>query len=198
MTDYCPQPPSPPSSGDPADAVDTTYSAPLYRAGPPSDVGPAPPPPLPPPLPPTGRRPAECPLVSQITPLGALPTAPGHARAHVRDTLERWGLSAYAEVAELVMSEIVTNAVTASTDEHGQPVYRNGQLPVIVVRLVATQHGVVLEVWDTVPTPPAIRQPHALEEHGRGLLLVDRLAFRWAWRAVPDWPGKCVWAELRP
>jgi hypothetical protein len=132
-----------------------------------------------------------------MTPLGTLPTAPGCARAHVRDTLEQWGLSAYAEVAELLISEMVTNAVEASTDERGQPVYLNGQMPVIVLRLVATQHRVVLEVWDTMPTLPAMRQPGALEEHGRGLLLVDTLAFRWAWKTVPDWPGKCVWAELR-
>jgi anti-sigma regulatory factor (Ser/Thr protein kinase) len=132
-----------------------------------------------------------------MTPIGALPTAPGCARAHVRDTLSQWGQSALAEVAELLISEMVTNAVEASANECGQPAYLNGRLPVIVVRLVATQHGVVLEVWDSMPTLPAIRQRDVLEEHGRGLLLVDRLAYRWACRAVPNWPGKCVWAELR-
>jgi len=141
---------------------------------------------------------AYCPQrVSQMPPLGALPTAPGCARAHVRDTLKQWRLSAYAEVAELLISEMVTNAVGAFTDGHGQPAYITGRLPVIIVRLVATQHGVVLEVWDPVATVPGIRQPHVLEEHGRGLLLIDALAFRWDWRTVPGWRGKCVWAELR-
>jgi hypothetical protein len=35
------------------------------------------------------------------------------------------------------------------------------------------------------------------EGHGRGLQLVDTLAYRWNWKTAPDWPGKCVWAELR-
>jgi len=152
-------------------------------------VGPAPPA--------SGQRLARYPLVSQLTPLGALLTAPGCARAHVRETLGHWGRSGCVEVAELLISELVTNAVEASTDDHGQPSYLNGQLPVIILRLVATEDSVVLEVWDSVPTPPAIRSPDALEEHGRGLLLVDKLAFRWGWRAVPDWPGKCVWVQLR-
>lgn len=137
------------------------------------------------------------PLVSQMTPLGALKTAPGCARAHLRDTLAEWQMTAYEEVAELLTSELVANAVLASTDEHGHPVYVNGHLPVIIFRMVASPDGLVLEAWDLVPTAPVMRQPDIWNESGRGLLLVDTLSQRWDWKTTPDWPGKCVWAELR-
>jgi anti-sigma regulatory factor (Ser/Thr protein kinase) len=141
-------------------------------------------------------QPPRYPLVSQLAPLGALTTAPGCARAHVKDTLKKWGLSAYEEVAELLISEMVTNAVEASADEHGHPIYVNGRMPLIVVRLVATGDGVVLEVWDFMPSLPEVQTPAAMEERGRGMFLVETLSYRWAWRTAPDWPGKCVWAEL--
>ena len=61
------------------------------------------------------------PLVSTMPPLGALATAPGSARAHLRNTLTDWRMSVYEEVAELLTSELVTNAVVAST---GDPRFR--------------------------------------------------------------------------
>lgn len=137
------------------------------------------------------------PLVSQLAPLGALPTAPGCARAHVRSTLARWEMSAYEEVAELLISEMVTNAVEASTDDSGQPIYVGDRMPVVVVRLVAIEDGLVLEVWDVMPTVPVLQQTSTWDDRGRGLLLLQALAHRWNWTTVPDWPGKCVWAELR-
>lgn len=143
-------------------------------------------------MPPPQRHP----LVSQLAPLGALPTAPGCARGHVKATLTKWELSALVEVAELLISEMVTNAVEASTDDVGQPIYTNGRMPLIVVRLVATENGVVLEVWDFMPTLPEVKNPTTLSERGRGMFLVETLSQRWAWRTAPDWPGKCVWCEL--
>lgn len=137
------------------------------------------------------------PLVSQMTPLGALQTAPGCARAHLRDTLAEWQMTAYEEVAELLTSELVTNAVLASTDEQGHPVYVNGHMAVVIFRMVANPDGLVLEAWDLVPTAPVMRQPGTWDESGRGLLLVHTLAERWDWKTATNWPGKCVWAELR-
>ncbi len=137
------------------------------------------------------------PLVSQLTPLGALPTAPGCARAHVRDTLQQWGLPDFQEAAELLISEMVTNAVQASTDEHGHPVYVHGRLPVIIVRLQATPDGVVLEVWDLMPGAPVLRNLGPWDARGRGLFLLQALAHKWDWTTTPGWPGKCVWAQLR-
>jgi hypothetical protein len=143
-------------------------------------------------------EPRRYPLVSELTPLGALPTAPGAARGHVKSTLITWKLTGYLEVAELLISEMVTNAVQASTKEDDRPIYIAGRLPVVVVRLVAVPDAVVLEVWDSMPTLPEVKTPEALAERGRGMLLVDALAFRWSWRTDTSWPGKCVWAELRP
>jgi hypothetical protein len=132
-----------------------------------------------------------------MTPLGALTTAPGAARAHLRTTLAEWHMTAYTEVAELLTSELITTAVLALTDEHGNPVYVDGHLPVVIFRLIARPGVLVLEAWDQVPAPPVMRQAGTWDESGRGLLLVHTLAHRWAWKAAPDWPGKCVWAELR-
>ena len=99
-------------------------------------------------------------------------------------------------MAELLTSELVTNAVEASTDECGRPVYVNGHIALVVFRMLANRDGLVLEVWDMMPTAPEVRQATLNDEHGRGLLLVETLASRWDWRTVPDWPGKCVWAEI--
>jgi len=137
------------------------------------------------------------PLSSTMAPLGALLTAPACARAHVRTTLADWRMTAFADAAELVASELVTNAVRASTDERGNPRYHHGQMAVVHVRLLADRDRLLLEVWDMCPLPPAIVCAAADAEQGRGLQLVDALAHRWDWNTGPGWPGKCVWAELR-
>lgn len=141
-------------------------------------------------------KPLRYPLVNQLTPLGALKTAPGCARAHLRETLAEWEMTAYQEVAELLTSELVTNAVLASTDEHGHPIYVNGHLAIVIFRMLAYRDALMLEAWDVVPAPPVMRQVDTWDESGRGLFLVHTLAERWDWRTAPDWPGKCVWAEL--
>jgi anti-sigma regulatory factor (Ser/Thr protein kinase) len=103
-----------------------------------------------------------------------------------------------SDAAELVISELVTNAVRASTDERGHPRYANGRMPVIQVRMLADGVRLLLEVWDMAPALPVVRQAAAADEAGRGLQLVDTLTSRWHWQTVPGWPGKCVWAELHP
>ena len=142
------------------------------------------------------RRTVTYPLISTMPPLGALPTAPGAARAHVRSTLAEWHMATYEEVAILLASELVTNAVEASTDGHGNPVYINGQMALVIFRMLANRKGLLLEVWDMIATAPVVQNAGALDEHGRGMLLVQTLATRWSWKKAPDWPGKCVWAEI--
>ena len=143
------------------------------------------------------RPPVSYPLVSTLAPLGAVPTAPGCARAHLRNTLSEWNMAGYGEVAELVASELVTNAVEASTDAHGHPVYIGGHMAVVVFRMLAGRERLVLEAWDLAPAVPVVRNAGTDDEHGRGLVLVQALAYRWDWTVVPGWPGKCVWAEIR-
>ena len=196
MTPYPSQPLPTPRNG----RADTTPQAahPPYRATPRPGVGPVSHPtqrsswPTPPSMP----MPVRYPLVSQLAPLGALKTAPGTARGHVKSTLTTWDMAAHIEVAELLISEMVTNAAEASTDDKGQPIYLGGRLPVIVVRLVGIPELVVLEVWDSIPTLPVVKNAATTNERGRGMFLVETLSARWAWRADPNWPGKCVWCEL--
>lgn len=106
--------------------------------------------------------------------LGALPSAVPCARLHARQVLWEWGLS---EVAELLVSELVTNAVQAAQATVND-------LPVNV-RLSANRDRLLIEVWDSNVQPPV---PCMLEnglpeidaESGRGLFLMETLSERWA------------------
>jgi anti-sigma regulatory factor (Ser/Thr protein kinase) len=123
--------------------------------------------------------------------LGALPTAASCACLHVKHVLWEWGLNSLVESAELLVSELVTNAVNAT----GQP----GQT--VSVNLAGTGTGtgtgtrVLIEVWDADPQPPGPREPG---EGGMsdGVLLVAALSSRWDWYPTQDLTGKVVWCEL--
>jgi len=136
--------------------------------------------------------------LSAHLPLGALPTAVPCARRYTGVILGEWGLAALADSAELIVSELVTNSVQATTDPDGQPRYGEAGLPVMHLRLASDHARVLVEVWDSVTRPPAARQARSDEEGGRGLALVEALSDRWDWTVVPGWSGKVVWAELGP
>lgn len=106
-------------------------------------------------------------------------------------------MSAFGEVAELLTSELVTNALVASTDSNGAPIYVKGRMAVIIFRMLGYREALVLEVWDMMSSAPEVRQAGELDEHGRGMFLVQTLAYQWGRKVAPDWPGKCVWAEIR-
>jgi len=93
--------------------------------------------------PPATRQPPgpSWPLWYVLPEMGALPTAPRAARAHVRDVLTQWGLTSFEDNAALIASELVTNVVQAATDEHGNPRYINGRLPLISCPCSATTPG---------------------------------------------------------
>jgi hypothetical protein len=59
-------------------------------------------------------------------------------------------------------------------------------MAIVIFRVLASRDCLLLEVWDLVPTPPTMRQADLCDESGRGLSLVDTLAHRWHWKAVPD------------
>jgi len=107
------------------------------------------------------------------------------ARQHTTATLAAWGLAAVADTAELLASELVTNACRASA----------GRSAVIAMRLTCTDTDVVVEVWDANQTAPVRRVPGDDAEGGRGLLLVDTLSARWAFYR-PRSGGKVVWCSL--
>jgi len=116
--------------------------------------------------------------------LAALPSAPGHARRHVRATLGAWGLDGEtAQSAEILTSELVTNAVQAS---------QRGARVGLALRLPPGQ--VVVEVTDADPRPPVIAHAGPDAEAGRGLMLVQALSLKWWSERRPG--GKAVLAVL--
>lgn len=119
--------------------------------------------------------------------LGALPGAVPCARLHAREMLWEWRITELADNAELLVSELVTNAVRISrADAHAAP-----------VRLWLLSDGVcaLIVVWDASPMPPVRVNSGDNDESGRGLLLVDTLSTRWNWYFPPrPRGGKVVWA----
>ncbi|MEU5045277.1 SpoIIE family protein phosphatase [Streptomyces griseorubiginosus] len=106
--------------------------------------------------------------------------APGRARRLARRALSRWGMEDLTDSVELLVSEVVTNAVRYAT----RPV---------TLRLLRTD-VLRCEVGDDVPQLPRLRQARATDEGGRGLYLVNRLARRWGATRLST--GKVVWFEL--
>jgi hypothetical protein len=108
------------------------------------------------------------------------------------------------ERAQLIIGELVANAVQATADataaqEGAGLVEPGGQVEsrpgVVGVGLYRIGGRVVLEVWDCSRRPPKLASPSAEEVGGRGLLLVDALATVWGYR-LPVTGGKVVYATL--
>jgi anti-sigma regulatory factor (Ser/Thr protein kinase) len=128
--------------------------------------------------------------------LAAVPTAVGCSRQLVRLGLNRWGLSRLIADAELVVSELTTNAVQATglmdTDAKWSDM---GNLATIHVRLLLFETSIAIEVWDRDPTAPVPQEVTGDEEGGRGLSIVAALSTNWSYFLAPQ-GGKVVWAEL--
>ncbi|GGZ77279.1 hypothetical protein GCM10010371_41310 [Streptomyces subrutilus] len=107
-------------------------------------------------------------------------TAPGRARRFARRALTRWGLEELSDSLELLVSEVVTNAV------------RYAERPV-TLRLLRTD-VLRCEVGDDSPQLPRQRRARDTDEGGRGLFLVNRLTRRWGATRLSS--GKVVWFEL--
>jgi anti-sigma regulatory factor (Ser/Thr protein kinase) len=134
-------------------------------------------------------------LTSGMT-LAAVPTAVRLARLFVCRQLSQWGLSQLISDAELVTSELVTNAVNATGTTNPRPRWSElHDLALITVRLVVTVDSLIIEVWDRDPSPPVPQQPEQADEAGRGLLIVGALCRRWHY-FFPESGGKAVWGEL--
>jgi hypothetical protein len=149
-----------------------------------------------------GMRP--WPLFSALGPLGALPTAPGLARAFTALVLGGWDLArgtGLDEVSALVVSELVTNVVRLAAGGDGSPRYHaDGRLTELWLRLMSDRALLRVEVWDNLPASaggPAIRRAGPEQEHGRGLAIVDQLSHRWGSDQLPGLPAKSVWALLK-
>ncbi|MEU3755875.1 SpoIIE family protein phosphatase [Streptomyces olivoreticuli] len=108
------------------------------------------------------------------------PQTARQARRLARRALARWGLDELSDAVELLVSEVITNAV------------RYAERP-ISLRLLRTD-VLRCEVGDDVPQLPRLRQARPSDEGGRGLYLVNRLARRWGATRLST--GKVVWFEM--
>ncbi|MFF7650189.1 SpoIIE family protein phosphatase [Streptomyces sp. NPDC007983] len=108
------------------------------------------------------------------------PQSVGRARELAREQLESWGLDGLADTTELLVSELVTNALR----------YGEGE---IRLRLLLDR-TLVCEVWDGNLVQPRRRRARDTDEGGRGLQLVGLLSAGWGSRRTPH--GKTVWFEL--
>ncbi len=102
-----------------------------------------------------------------------------HARTWAVERLAAWGLADAGFVTELVVSELVTNAI------------RYGRAPV-QLRLI-NDRTLMCEVSDSSTTAPHMRRALSSDEGGRGLLLVAQLTHRWGTRHSRT--GKTIWCE---
>lgn len=113
----------------------------------------------------------------------SIPGAVRQARVFAATNLRRWGVTGAIEDATLVVSELVTNAVKASTDGDD-----------VAVWLWTDGESVLIEVRDRTPGIPLVVEATADEDSGRGLFLVAAISKDWG--AVPADTGKVVWAFL--
>ncbi|WP_225830522.1 SpoIIE family protein phosphatase [Streptomyces sp. NK08204] len=108
------------------------------------------------------------------------PASVSGMRAAVSDQLERWDLSELGFGMELVLSELITNAIRYGTE----PIH---------VRLIRDR-TLICEVADGSSTSPHLRYAATTDEGGRGLFLVSQMTERWGTRYIPQ--GKVIWAEV--
>ncbi|MFE7927964.1 SpoIIE family protein phosphatase [Streptomyces sp. NPDC057456] len=111
--------------------------------------------------------------------LPADPAAVAEARKTASRRLAEWGLTELSFTTELVVSELVTNAIR----------YATGPIRLRLIR----ERTLVCEVFDGGATAPHLRHPRTTDEGGRGLLLVSQVTQRWGTRFLPE--GKIIWAE---
>lgn len=113
------------------------------------------------------------------------PEAVSEAREFVRLEVGRMDLDDYAPC--LVASELVTNALRHTADDE------------VILRLGRTGDGHVwLEVQDTGPEQPRMREAKPTDESGRGLFVVDQLSRCWGVRPLAGGGGKVVFAVIAP
>jgi anti-sigma regulatory factor (Ser/Thr protein kinase) len=125
--------------------------------------------------------------ISSALEFAPLPTAVPCARLHAIHILREWGLRDLADDAEMIVSELITNAIEASA--------LLPERPPVSLRLLASEKSLLIEVWDHSPRDLEPREADADDECGRGLIVVAALADRWGWERTSR-DRKVAWAEL--
>jgi len=111
------------------------------------------------------------------------PTEVARSRRVVGSVLDRHGCDRARDEVELLVAELVANAVEHAADE-------------VRVRVLIDHDHLRVEVADDGDGRPAVQDPDPLAEGGRGLRIVQQLAVDWG-VAVAAGRGKVVWAEPR-
>ncbi|MGW1055748.1 SpoIIE family protein phosphatase [Streptomyces sp. NPDC002521] len=111
--------------------------------------------------------------------LDADPAAVAHARTTTTRQLGEWGLQELSFTTELIVSELVTNAIRYA----GAPIH---------VRLIRDR-SLICEVSDTGHTSPHLRHAASDDEGGRGLFIIAQITQRWGTRYTSA--GKTIWTE---
>jgi DNA-binding response OmpR family regulator len=109
--------------------------------------------------------------------------SPGQARAFVTTWCAQWGCDEFVDNALIIVSELVSNAVTHASSECD-------------VRLTRTHAGLRIEIEDSGSGSPDLIAPVDDDEHGRGLLIVSALSTAWGVEASAV-NRKRIWADLR-
>lgn len=141
----------------------------------------------------------------QTPPLGAggialvtVPTSPFWARRYTRSFLDSCqGISEdTVETAELIVSELVTNAVRFAGDS-ARPLQYSERVSasLILLSLRHFREGLLIEAYDTDSNPPIWTLADDCAENGRGLVLVDALSKEWSY-FFPPGGGKVVYCFL--
>jgi len=130
--------------------------------------------------PPTETQPAE--LRHCRVRLATGPAAAGEARRQVRAAIRDWDLPADPDVALLLTSELVTNAIMHEAGES------------ITLGIRCFRGRLRVDVYDTSRSFPVVTAAEGDAETGRGLMLVDTLATEWGFYRTPA--GKAVYFTL--
>lgn len=109
-------------------------------------------------------------------------TSPADARLFVTHWARTWGYRTLIPAAALLTSELATNAVIHAAQE-------------FEVEVANTGHGIHVAVTDPSGALAAMLPASAVDEHGRGLRVVDAVASSWGVDRI-DGSGKAVWFEL--
>ena len=103
--------------------------------------------------------------------------------------LWEWGIGNLGDSAELLVTELVANAVRASREM--------ARVSAVRLWLLSDSAQILILVWDASPQPPALTGVTDEAEHGRRLMLVEAVSEQWGWSSREDGDGKFVWAIAR-
>jgi hypothetical protein len=124
--------------------------------------------------------------------LGAYPTAPGSARALIDVVLPEWDLAKLRESATVVVSELVTNSVLATT-----AVRWAGATPPLRLWVLGDMSRILVLAWDAITRVPVLSEAGTWDESGRGLRIVAALSARWGCYHPPgNYGGKVTWSVI--